>query len=145
MRGVQHATRRLANMHVVQRPRRLYTSTLPLRTRSNPMRLVANMSTEPASPLQTGKIAVNGIELFYAQQGAGGPPVLCIPGCLGTVDSDFGPTLTGLAAGGFTAVSFDPRGYGQSRPPLRDFPLDYYARDAADGALFAITRGVSVI
>ena len=31
-------------------------------------------------------------------------------------------------------VSFDPRGYGQSRPPRRAFPVDFYQQDADDAA-----------
>ena len=31
-------------------------------------------------------------------------------------------------------MSFDPRGYGQSRPPARDFPTDFYQQDADDAA-----------
>ena len=43
-----------------------------------------------------------------------------------------GLQLNGGLGEDFTVVSFDPRGYGASRPPARDFPLDFYARDADD-------------
>lgn len=29
-------------------------------------------------------------------------------------------------------VAWDPRGYGHSRPPDRDFPMDFLERDAKD-------------
>lgn len=29
-------------------------------------------------------------------------------------------------------VAWDPRGYGYSRPPDRDFPVDFFERDAKD-------------
>ena len=38
--------------------------------------------------------------------------------------------------------SFDPRGYGNSRPPARDFPPDFYQRDADDGAALMDALGV---
>mmetsp|Transcript_10999 Transcript_10999/g.16099 ORF Transcript_10999/g.16099 Transcript_10999/m.16099 type:complete len:323 (-) Transcript_10999:325-1293(-) len=61
------------------------------------------------------------------------PALLCMPGCLGGAEADFAPQLRGLCDA-FQVVSYDPRGYGQSRPPLRDFPLDFYQRDADDAA-----------
>ena len=51
----------------------------------------------------------------------------------GTADTDFAPQLRDLADT-MQVVSYDPRGYGQSRPPERDFPLDFYQRDADDAA-----------
>jgi hypothetical protein len=55
------------------------------------------------------------------------PPLLCIPGAMGTARTDFEPQLCGIPAKvPITMVSFDPRGYGNSRPPVRDFPPDYY-------------------
>ena len=59
-------------------------------------------------------------------------PILCIPGALGTAVTDFLPQLEGLQNCS-EIIAFDPRGYGQSRPPERDFPLDYFGRDGADG------------
>lgn len=32
----------------------------------------------------------------------------------------------------YAFVGVDPRGYGQSRPPARDFPDNYFERDADD-------------
>lgn len=29
-------------------------------------------------------------------------------------------------------VAWDPRGYGRSRPPDRDFPVEFFERDAKD-------------
>lgn len=50
----------------------------------------------------------------------------------GSTWTDFGPQLKSLNKERFTVVGWDPRGYGQSRPPDRDFPLDFFERDAKD-------------
>lgn len=50
----------------------------------------------------------------------------------GSTWTDFGPQLKTLNKERFTVVGFDPRGYGQSRPPDRDFPPDFFERDAKD-------------
>ena len=58
----------------------------------------------------------------------------------GTADTDFAPQLRDLADT-MQVVSYDPRGYGQSRPPERDFPLDFYQRDADDAAALMAALG----
>lgn len=58
--------------------------------------------------------------------------VIC-PFGTGSGETDFGPQLKGLDKERFTVVAFDPRGYGRSRPPNRDFPSDFFHRDAQDG------------
>ncbi len=50
----------------------------------------------------------------------------------GSTRTDFGPQLRSLNKDRFTLVAWDPRGYGQSRPPDRDFPPDFFERDAKD-------------
>lgn len=61
-------------------------------------------------------------------------PILCLPGALGTARTDFEPQLEELPAlnSDFNVISFDPRGYGKSRPPRRDYPLNFLERDADD-------------
>ena len=75
---------------------------------------------EPTSP-QANKALVNGVELNYQVRGDGPHPLICIPGALGTIESDFGPQLDyfGREGSGFKIVAFDPRGYGASRPAER--------------------------
>ena len=51
----------------------------------------------------------------------------------GSTRTDFGPQLKSLNKERFTVVGWDPRGYGRSRPPDRDFPSDFFERDAKDG------------
>jgi valacyclovir hydrolase len=81
----------------------------------------------------SGKLHVNGVDLHYERAGSHQQVVLCMPGALGSTQSDFGPQLKGLSDQ-FTVVAFDPRGYGKSIPPARDFPSDFFARDALDAA-----------
>ncbi|XP_024839221.1 valacyclovir hydrolase isoform X2 [Bos indicus] len=51
---------------------------------------------------------------------------------LGSGETDFGPQIENLNKKLFTVVAWDPRGYGHSRPPDRDFPVDFFERDAKD-------------
>ncbi|XP_028409790.1 valacyclovir hydrolase-like [Dendronephthya gigantea] len=80
---------------------------------------------------ESGKCLVNDVELYYEKVGQGSKVLLCLPGAMGSTRTDFGPQLDQLKEK-FTVVAFDPRGYGKSIPPKRDFPLDFYHRDADD-------------
>lgn len=80
-------------------------------------------------------ITLPGLEMHFERAGSG-PPLLLIPGALGTGAGDFPGQIGWFAAHGFAVVAPDPRGYGKSRPPERDYPADFYARDAAD--MFAL-------
>ncbi|KAF7476349.1 valacyclovir hydrolase isoform X2 [Marmota monax] len=106
----------------------------------------------------SAKVSVNGIHLHYQQTGEGEHAVLLLPGMLAVVkkediysnnqgqtkvichnnnlpgsgETDFAPQLKSLNKNLFTVVAWDPRGYGHSRPPDRDFPVDFFERDAKD-------------
>lgn len=82
---------------------------------------------------ESGTMAINGINIFFMRSGSKGFPVVCLPGSMGTAETDFGPQLKELSSD-MQVVSFDPRGYGQSRPPRRAFPVDFYQQDADDAA-----------
>ena len=77
--------------------------------------------------------SINGAKLHYEVRGSGMHPVICIPGALGTAKTDFGPQLDyfGRKGSGFKIVSFDPRGYGASRPAER-FDANFFETDAKD-------------
>ena len=81
------------------------------------------------------KATGNGVTLHYEREGSG-VPVLLIPGALGTGRSDFPDQIGWFAERGFDVIAPDPRGYGRSRPPERDYPPDFYQRDAED--MFAL-------
>ncbi|KAM7012251.1 valacyclovir hydrolase isoform 2-T2 [Tautogolabrus adspersus] len=81
----------------------------------------------------SGRQRVNGVDLYYEQTGGGKHALLLLPGAIGSTRTDFGPQLKSLNKERFTVIGWDPRGYGRSRPPDRDFPLDFFERDAKDG------------
>lgn len=87
------------------------------------------------------------MKLHYERSGSGSHVVLCMPGALGSAATDFGPQLKyfGEERGDlYTCVSFDPRGYGSSRPPKRDFhtePEIFLKTDARDAHALMKTLG----
>src|ERR1700733_746411 len=73
---------------------------------------------------------------MHVERAGQGAPLLLIPGALGTGAGDFPDQIGWFAEHGFEVIAPDPRGYGKSRPPEREYPLDFYRRDAAD--MFAL-------
>ncbi|XP_041453879.1 valacyclovir hydrolase-like [Lytechinus variegatus] len=108
---------------------RLFASPSP----AFPVQICAKMSSNNrSSGISSGKVGVNGVNLYYEQAGNGPEPVLLMPGALGSTQTDFKPQLEKLNRDLLTVIAFDPRGYGKSQPPERDFPLDFFNRDAKD-------------
>jgi valacyclovir hydrolase len=79
--------------------------------------------------VESGKIEVNGINLYYEKRGRGERVVLLLPGALGTCGTHFNAQYEGLDMDKLTLVCWDPPGYGKSRPPQRDY-VDFYRKDA---------------
>jgi len=69
---------------------------------------------------------------MHFEQAGQGAPLLLIPGALGTGAGDFSAQIDWFGARRFDVIAPDPRGYGRSRPPQRDYPPDFYHRDADD-------------
>lgn len=67
---------------------------------------------------------------------AGGVPVVCLHGLLGTGRTQLGAVLDWLANEGYEVYAPSLRGYGQSTPKPRDFPYRFYDRDAQDVLAF---------
>ncbi len=63
-------------------------------------------------------------------------PVIALHGMLGTAEGHLGPMMDWLAAQGYRVLGPTLRGYGQSTPKPRDFPLRFYDRDADDVLAF---------
>ena len=76
------------------------------------------------------KLALNGFSMYYETFGSG-QPLLFLPGALGSGNTDFEHQLAWFSQS-YQVVAPDPRGYGQSRPPVRDYPWGFYQRDAED-------------
>jgi valacyclovir hydrolase len=78
------------------------------------------------------KVQLGECEIHYEEAGSG-EPLLLLPGALGTGGSDF-PEQIAYFSKSYRVIAPDMRGYGQSRPPARDFPDGFYGRDAEDMA-----------
>jgi valacyclovir hydrolase len=78
------------------------------------------------------KLQLADVTIYFESAGEG-DPLLFLPGALGTGASDF-PDQIAWFGQHYRVIAPDPRGYGQSRPPERDYPLDFYPRDAEDAA-----------
>lgn len=72
----------------------------------------------------------DGVRLSYLDEGMG-DPLLLIHGFTGTAEADLGGLIDAFRPT-HRILAPDLRGYGASRPPNRDFPPDFYRRDAAD-------------
>ena len=63
-------------------------------------------------------------------------PVILIHGLLGTARGHLGHVMDWLDGQGFHVMGLTLRGYGQSQPKPRDFPDNFYHRDADDVIAF---------
>ena len=81
---------------------------------------------------------VNGTVLHYEEAGAG-EPLLLLHGGLGTAQLHWWREIPFFAER-FHVIAPDMRGYGRSSPP-RDYPIDFYERDAEDMAALLRTLG----
>jgi valacyclovir hydrolase len=77
-------------------------------------------------------ITVNDVNFHYLNEGQG-PVMLLLGGTLSTARSDFSPQLAAFASD-HRVIAPDRRGYGETRPPERDFPDNFYEREARDMA-----------
>lgn len=77
-------------------------------------------------------VSTRGVNFYYEDVGSGAPVVL-LGGTLGTARGDFSKQIDTFAQT-LRVIAPDRRGYGNSRPPQRDYPDDFYQRDADDMA-----------
>ncbi|XP_077289145.1 serine hydrolase BPHL [Arctopsyche grandis] len=76
------------------------------------------------------KIQVGDYQINYLKVGNGPYNLLFMPGALGSIWTDFAPQIKGLNKDLFTLIAWDPPGYGKSIPPEREFPVNFYEKDA---------------
>jgi valacyclovir hydrolase len=74
-------------------------------------------------------------------QGSSKPVLIAVHGMLGTARTHLGHVIDWLAED-YRVLGPSMRGYGQSRPRPRDFPPDFYRRDARDLLAFMDALGV---
>lgn len=83
-----------------------------------------------------------GARLHYEEQGAlDAPLVVALHGMLGTPQRDLAQVIEWLSTH-YHVFAPSLRGYGQSEPKPRDFPLNFYQRDAADVLAFMDALGI---
>ncbi|KAJ0177963.1 hypothetical protein K1T71_006836 [Dendrolimus kikuchii] len=96
-----------------------------LRINKNLCTVFLSTSTPKEEIIEVGNYKIN-----YVKVGTGSTKLLCMPGGLGTIWTDFKPQVEGIDKEKFTLVAWDPPGYGKSRPPQKKFTTDFYERDA---------------
>ncbi|XP_040156889.1 valacyclovir hydrolase [Anopheles arabiensis] len=79
------------------------------------------------------RLQVGASTVHFVEAGDGNRGVILLPGALGTAWTDFKPQIEGLPAllPHHRVIAWDPPGYGKSRPPDKQFTVDFYERDAA--------------
>ena len=93
----------------------------------------------------SGYEIVNNATLFYEKHGMNpNKIVLCVPGALGTTQSDFSYQLKEMSKD-FTMISFDPRGFGKSKKVTRNFNENFYEADANDGIQLMKKLGLYIL
>ncbi|XP_057655313.1 valacyclovir hydrolase [Diorhabda carinulata] len=106
----------------------------------NYIKNVAEMST--VRVIQSQKIDIDGQPINYVKIGNGPKNIVCLPGVLGTIWTDFKPQVNNLDKSKFTVVVWDPPGYGFSRPPNRHFNTEFYMNDAICAQKFMKKIGI---
>ncbi|CAG7818936.1 unnamed protein product [Allacma fusca] len=80
--------------------------------------------------IEERKVRISGIPINFVEFGDGSHAILCLPGLVGSIQTDFAPIFQYFDQGKFRIVAWDPPGYGQSRPHQRQHSGNFYERDA---------------
>ncbi|XP_067650974.1 valacyclovir hydrolase-like [Haliotis asinina] len=87
------------------------------------------------------QVKANGVDFHCEQSAYGDHTVLLLPGALACSMTDFDNQLEKMNPEKFTIFGFDPRGYGRSIPPERDWSVTFRHRDAQDAVAVMNTLG----
>ena len=89
---------------------------------------LADPAADPdaAAPLAEGKAPVDGIEIYYAEYGAG-QPVILLHG--GLANSDYWGNLIPALAPHYRVIVMDSRGHGRSTRDAQPYGYDLMAKD----------------
>ncbi|XP_055615488.1 valacyclovir hydrolase [Toxorhynchites rutilus septentrionalis] len=87
-------------------------------------------------PAMEKQLEVGGHKINYVEAGSGEKGVILLPGALGTAWTDFKPQIEQLPKflPNHRVIAWDPPGYGKSRPPEKEFGLDFFEKDAEAAA-----------
>ncbi|KAL5021330.1 hypothetical protein ScPMuIL_000485 [Solemya velum] len=97
------------------------------------------------SGILSHKIEVNRVRLQFETTGDGSHVILLLPGALGSSRTDFTRQLSDFNKHDFTLIAMDPRGFGKSIPPERDWPLEFLQRDAEDAIELVKKLGIEKV
>src|SRR5258708_4727223 len=84
---------------------------------------------DPRTPVESGYVPVNGLEMYYELHGTGQPLVL-LHGNLSTIGTSFGKVLPALAATR-RVIAVEQQGHGHTADIDRPFSIGQWAQDTA--------------
>ncbi|XP_045472867.1 valacyclovir hydrolase-like [Harmonia axyridis] len=99
-------------------------------------------SNSTSSKFKEDLIYINSQKINYLKVGKGPKNIVCFPGTLGTIWSDFQPQIENLNKEEFTVYVWEPPGHGKSRPPEREYTSKYLHEDADIGYKFIKAIGL---
>src|ERR1700730_16554717 len=87
----------------------------------------------PSTPVESGYVPVNGLEMYYEIHGSDRPPVPLVPlvllhGNLSTISTSFGKVLPRLASTR-RIIAVEQQGHGHTADIDRPFSLEHWAHD----------------
>ncbi|XP_045472739.1 valacyclovir hydrolase-like [Harmonia axyridis] len=95
-----------------------------------------------SSKFKEDLIYINSQKINYLKVGEGPKNIVCFPGTLGTIWTDFQPQIENLNKEEFTVYVWEPPGHGKSTPHDRVYTSKYLQEDADMGYEFIKAIGL---